>query len=808
MKRKDLIFLLIIGGMVILFFSRAIFSNDTFVYRDFFRYFYPTRYFAWESIRNGIIPLWNPYLYCGIPFLADLQSCIFYPPSIILYLLPFHLGLKFFVIGHYFLAGLFMYLLLKDFELSRSACLVGAITFIFSGYLLSVVDMLTSLTSATWIPLVFFFFNRTLREGRREEGGGRGFWYAILTGIALGMQFLGGEPTLLYATLLSLFFFAIAKGLSGVRNQESGVRSLFKRLSTLHSLLSTLYSLLVTCVIALGLVLFQALPFLEMVINSTRWGGLTYQEASNWPLHPYETIGLLIPLFWREGGDNPLFFPFGQFWLKSVYLGIIPIMLGLIAIIYARRKAVCFFAILFLCFIILSLGDYVPGYQFLYRQFPFFSLIRYPIKFYSLAVFSSSVLAGFGFSHLSGGVGVKRKALRLFLPMNLFLFLIWAVIYFNKTGWYSLIFKVFGLTGPERILTIVDQFEDIFGNFSMVLLFFALGSFVLFWGSLREGRSIYPLIGILCIDLFYFGVGLNPVIPQSLYQHDSGSLRFIKKDKDKDIFRTALSPKTEFYCRSMREPTPVLVLKGAKEFLMPNLGLPHHLFDAYGYGSLTLNDYTKLYTYINTNPYEEVGHLVDLLNVKYIISKREWELTLEDLELVYDDEVKIYRNNSVLPRTFLVPRATICTEEELVERFTDPSFDPRREVLLEEEKGKRKRRGEGRGEKGIGVENRPLSTSKIVEYRPNKVVIQTSSQEPSFLFLSDTYYPGWKAYVDGVETEVYRANYTFRAIELPAGEHLVEFVYRPTSFKVGVLGSGLALMSLLGYGLIKRRITC
>ena len=169
----------------------------------------------------------------------------------------------------------------------------------------------------------------------------------------------------------------------------------------------------------------------------------------------------------------------------------------------------------------------------------------------------------------------------------------------------------------------------------------------------------------------------------------------------------------------------------------------------------------------------------------------------EKWELVYEDEIKVYRNNQVLPRAFIVHHAQVVTgETEVLETMDSPSFDPRTTVVLEEELP---------AEIVQALEVIPPedgSTARIVDYDPGRVSIETTLGSPGFLVLSDTYYPGWKALVDGQESKIYAADYLFRAVYLEQGEHKVEFVYDPLSFRVGLCLSAGALTSVLGCAMI------
>ncbi len=196
------------------------------------------------------------------------------------------------------------------------------------------------------------------------------------------------------------------------------------------------------------------------------------------------------------------------------------------------------------------------------------------------------------------------------------------------------------------------------------------------------------------------------------------------------------------------------------------------------------------------------NRLFDLLGVKYILDKNDlyksdWEpedykFPKDKYELVWQQQKwKIYERKSILPRAFLADNYLVeSNPQKILNKIYDPNFNLRNNIILEEE-----------------ISVAPLSSfwprpessasAEIISYKPSKVIIKTKSREDSLLFLSDNYYVGWKAYVDGRETKIYRANYSFRAVPLPAGNHEVIFVYDPLSFKIGAATSIVSLLIIL-----------
>jgi hypothetical protein len=754
-NKKDIIFILILVGITLLFFAKVLFTNFTFGYGDIHRYFYPIRYFTASAIKEGVIPLWNPYLYAGIPNLAALQPAVFYPVSILTYIFPFFLGIELFIISHFTLSAIFTYLLMINLNVSKPGALVSAITYGFSGFLLSVVDMLTTLSAATWTPLIFLFYNKALTYKSNI--------YLCLTGLFLGIQFLAGEPTQLYGTFIILILFTIGKAL---RAQ------------------ATVFSLPLVGLIALGLVLFQILPFVEMVLLSTRTSGLKFTHATSLSLGPHELLNLILPFFTGNFIAKSHFW-FGQSWLESIYLGILPILFAFISIIFLiRKRIVLFFAIIIFIFLLLSFGNLFPIYQILYNYLPGFSMIRYPVKFFSFAAFGGSILAGFGYDYLI--TKIKDNGSKLISLFSIFI-LIYAgsflVFYLNQEKVILFLKKIFFPYSSD--IQIDTWANTLFINFIVVCSILLLG--ILFISLLfKEKISIdifnFGTIGIIIIDLFLFGVRINPFIYQQIYTYKSDSLKFILQDRD--CYRILLEPKTDKYFHIIRGDTLEEALIGVQKSLVHNYGLFYKVFDAQGYESLVLNDYNQLLKIIKK---EGKWNLLNLLNIKYIISK--FELNMKQLKLVYEDEaIKIYRNTTCLPRAFFVSKARVIKDrQKILEVMKNSTFEPKKEIILEEKIQCKIQNVECK-----------MQNVKIVNYQPNRVVLNAYCDVDSILFLSDTYYPNWVAYIDGKPTKVYRANYSFRAINFPAGEHIVEFVYLPLSFFAGSIGSIVSGLILIG----------
>ena len=170
----------------------------------------------------------------------------------------------------------------------------------------------------------------------------------------------------------------------------------------------------------------------------------------------------------------------------------------------------------------------------------------------------------------------------------------------------------------------------------------------------------------------------------------------------------------------------------------------------------------------------------------------------DDQTMIYRDAqyVTVYENPDALPRAFLVHNAKVVRDDEAtLKEMSDDSFQPRRTLIL----------ADGTPMQGEG-EQRAAERVQITDYQSQRVVISVTAIEPGYLLLSDSWYPGWVARVDGVETPIQRGDYIFRAVPVSAGEHKIEFEYRPISLYVGACISAMAMIVLVALAFFGDRL--
>ncbi|MDP2921879.1 MAG: hypothetical protein Q8O12_05910, partial [Candidatus Omnitrophota bacterium] len=348
---KSAIPIFILAGFTVVFFSDVCFQHKIFAHRDLSRFFYPLREFSANEFLKLRIPLWDPYIQCGSPHLAELQTCVFYPLSVIYLLFPYSLAFNYFIVAHIFLAGIFMYILMREWGYSRRAGFLSALTFMFSGYIISVINLLASLASVIWLPLVILFYERSLKKDWVKN--------SMITGIFMALMFLGGEPVILYVTIFIMFLITCP---------TSQVAAW--QLAKLDRWRCLLRSFIVAFLVFLGLASFQILPFLEFLKQTSR-NLMDFNEASMWSLPVYALGELFFP-YLSESDYIYKDYWTRQSWLVVYYMGIVTVIFAFISLKFdssKKRKAVFYILALGL---LLSFGRYTPLYYFLYNFLPGF----------------------------------------------------------------------------------------------------------------------------------------------------------------------------------------------------------------------------------------------------------------------------------------------------------------------------------------------------------------------------------------------------------------------------------------------------
>jgi O-antigen/teichoic acid export membrane protein len=797
--------------------------------------------FIVQSLQAGEVPLWNPYLFAGVPFLAAGQHSALYPFSILLYILPLTRAYGLFTVLQLWMAGLFMYLFGRVLRMGRFPALIAGITYQLSAFFLVSVVFTMIIAAAVWLPLLLAVIEVMVRK--QEEKGTGPFVpivYVAIGAIALGTHVLAGHPEILVYTLMVMAFYALARLILLWRRVGA-----WKPAARLAAWLGFMVGL------GLGLGSVQLIPLVELVSRSFREGSVTYTDVVGWAYPTRQVITFLVPDFFGNPANHGYWDLISRQWVAvdrifwgiknyveaGSYVGILPLVLAVVAVVGTRRHSpyrrhVWIFAVLAVASLLFVFGT--PLYALLYYGLPGIRQLHSPFRWVFPYTLSISVLAGFGARRLMDlrrdlGVDADKR------PVHPEVYRPWVSLLTWGAFWSGLaltigslvVFLVPGVFVPlaDRFLAAAAKAQEAFSSGRM-LLSYEWRNFLIFGLMLtasgivlrvsrcpiylprRLGRlPLWQLlaVAVVAVDLLTFGAGFNPAADPAWLKFTPPALQFLKE-------RAAEGQPWRLTTYQIPADTKTL-----------NANIPwlHGLQDVRGYDSIIPRQYAEYMSaiegqgellYNRIAPIYGVENLssplLDLLDVRYVAT--EGEIPNADYKLVYDGEVRIYENADALPRAFALPNAEVVSEADLPARLR--TFDPRQVVLLGENPGFSEQTRFLNGEW-------PLQPATVVTYAPNVVFVDVDMPGPGWLVLADSYFPGWKAYrsdlydpmsniqypvpepkyepANETEVEIVRADGNFRAVYLEEGAHRVRFKYTPLSFKLGLYGSFMACVVLL-----------
>ena len=744
-SRRDWAIVALLGLLVALFFWRILTPNladrASFPPGDFSYQFWAFTTFEARELSVGRLPLWNPYTYSGAPFWADIQSAVLYPPSLLTLLLSGLWGgfslfaLEVEAIAHLWLAGAFTYLFARRLTHHRGAALFAAVTFTFGGYLTGYPSQqLAVLETDVWLPLILYFADRALVDRSVERPRLRPqprLPDTLAAGLVWGLALLAGHPQSAMFVFYTFIAYVAFLALSTPRLS----------LPTPHSLILT--PILITLV-GLGLSAVAWLPGLEYMRLSVRASGLYDKMAGGFPL--YDVIQMLLP------GSVSFYSP--------LYVGVLPLLLAIWAALALRRRETTFWGALAVGGLLLSFGGGTFLYTPFYLLIPGFGLFRDQERLAFVVSFALAVLAGYGFK---GQVANGKPANRASSIPNLPPVVGWllaggvglVILFFyglNSVGWRD--DSPFNwLLGRSVWLTILLALT--WGAMKM-------GDWRQETGNRRSGTTPYSLLPacfllIATLDLFTVNWQTNvyPALPET---------------------QTA----TPAVVQAIRgDAGPGEIFRVYNEYrIYENYGVPYALEDTWGASPLRLARYDTWHRSLR------MERLWELLNVKYVITWREKLYAPSEIihrEPTGDEVTYVHRLNRVAPRAWLVHQVEEVSDEAALARLDAFDFDPAQAALVPP----------GASPPLAQPATGESGRVDILRRTPGSLTLTVTAPADALLVLSEVYYPGWQATVDGQATPIIRTDYVLRGIPIPAGSHRVELSYRPRTVLWGaVVGGG------------------
>ncbi|MBD3348743.1 MAG: hypothetical protein GF400_06065 [Candidatus Eisenbacteria bacterium] len=707
--------------------------------------------YANEEMAEGNLPLWNPFIFAGMPFFESMTWSAFVYPSFwikhVVELVPgVELPRLFFLFLHYLLAGLGMFFFLRTKEVGHGGALLGGVAYMLTPHLigLAAIGHGGKVLTSAYIPLILMAADRLLTTGGRK-------WIAVL-GLVGGLQFLARHVQVSYYTWLAvgllLIHYLIVAGRAGEPGRELAGRTV---------------KLVGGIALAVALAAVLLIPLREYSAFSTRAaeaGGMGFEQATMWSTHPKELLSFLVPSVF--GLANETYWGRMPFQQVSHYVGYVVLVLA--AIGASRRSRRTWFLVLLTAVgLFLSFGKYIePIYRMLYSALPGFSRFRVPSLFLTFAQFALAALAGHGASRLLGETGRRRIK---WLPWAIGAAAVGAVVglivmgarpNLARNAASALLGKYAGAQ-TSYVREIAFQAARMASRDAGILVAFAAASGVAIMvaGTRRLAGWIVAalLLGLVIWDVSIVNTRfMDPeeMRPLEAYYPESPAIEYLK-----------------------RQEGPFRIAPVGSGF-NSNAWMYHRLETIGGYHPAKLAATDDLLKDVG------IGNLklLSLLNVRYVVGA-------EDLEHPALEQVApgVHEFAGALPRVFLsggVKR--VSSQQQALAEYSNQRFDPTAYVTVTEELPG-------------PVESTEGSTVDLVSWSPHEIEVAASIRRPCLLVFSEVYYPpGWKAFVDGNETPIFRTDYAFRSVYLEPGEHTVVMRHSAGSLRTGLV---LTLVSLV-----------
>jgi hypothetical protein len=919
-----------LAALVLLFAWRLALTNGILARGDVLLYFYPYWEYRADALRLGRLPLWNPLLFMGAPFLANSQAGVLYPPNWPLIFFPAPTAVKAAVLAHLLLAAAGTYAFgRRALHLSVLGAFTGAAGFALGGYLTAQIEHVNQLQVLAWLPWLLLAAHGLAEAAAARGPGWR--WLALRPALALAvvlaLQLLAGHTQTVFisAAGAGIYLIVLAATTSGGRRERVGVA------------LAALLPFAAAALLAALLAAAQLLPTLELSGQSLRGGGLPLREALSFSLDPRLLGRALLP-----GYSRTLFSEFVGYW------GVAALVLAVLGLGRERRRLAL--AALVGVGLLFALGAFNPLYAGL-AVLPPFSLFRAPARWLALAALGGALLAGAGVDGLAAATA-RRRWLALAAPAALMALtpLAAALTPAGETGplgwpaWADWMGWGLALLAAAALLWLAAPragrrsrnlplpVPTAFAALALVELFGA--SRVLPFNQLTTPEA-YTSVRPALTHLLAARLAPRPSAPEAATTAEtivasSGLVTTVASSLIVPLpAAEASAPPARFLSMSgLRfDPGDLAELRGAleaqlgpasfldfivatkhKEVLSPNLPLAWGVpaVDGYDGGVLPLRHYAA-FTTLFTGQASPDGRLREnlaaapdprllaLVNARYLITDKvrdAWvdgvfydlefsltlpagetariahlpafqataiglvadsfggsllaaledgaevdlpltgsrvalpaparlsaltlrgpitlrglslvdersgafqSLTLGPYRLAHSGDVKVYEHQAVLPRAFVVPQAVVAADADALALLSSASFDPAQTVILAPD---------GAAIPPALAEPDAARTAAITRYESEAVTVHAAG--PGYLVLTDAYYPGWTATVDGQPAPILRACVMFRAVALPPGEHVVEFRFQPWSVSAGLALSALAWLglALMWFGSARRR---
>lgn len=702
---------------------------------------YPFFSYTESRLSQGELPLWNPYIFCGIPFYESFSSPVFYPlRGLPMILFGSEVAIRFLFPMHLILAGLFSWLFLKSIGVSRWGSLVGAFAYASGAWAntLFYAGHGSKVICWAWLPLLLWSVVKWAQS--------RDSRYIAIGAIATGMQGLSSHPQMI------LYSAGCALILALCLTKKPLLKSFSVNLGGLTAIL----------VLGAALAAVQLYPGYLFSQHTSRGEDLSLEAASSYSLAPEETLTMILPGMFglRHGFSDsmvngvPLYFGRLGLRLSSEFMGVAFFILALMGLIFGRNRKIRIALItLAITGAIVSWGGYTPVFALLYKVIPVFRKLRAPHMAAFVTTSSLALASGMGFDALFSSELSKEKLKKAMVVLagvsGLFLVMMIAADPVSRAlqaSWWTRN----GVMDPSPFGVVLSRRASLLSS-DFLRLFTVSGLLAAMVFIVRKGKG----------SVWLFAAALLVI----------SSIELIPFNRSFQVYLRATS------IESMYPDAPQLREMAGNGRVFPggNELVPLGIRSVYGYHAAKTAATDQLLDLIRTS-----SPWVLRQTAMTTYASSEGVASWEEFRPVLADGIPGYPSDP-MPRAF-IPRSIVSGSVEEGFDAIQSGVDPQiRSYVLNPS----------------SVHDGVLGTAEILVDLPEFVEVVTQSSSPGFLVLADSWYPNWEVSVDGIQVELYRANGWMRAVRVPEGEHTVEFSYSNRNVVTGGIISGSAVALIL-----------
>ena len=658
-----------------------------------------------DDLKKGTLPSWNPYNFSGTPLLANIQAGVWYPMNILFLFMPFYIAWTILIIIQPVFAALFLYLYLRNKKILPPVAAFAGISWAFCGFSIAWLTWGTIVQTALWLPLILLSIDKILDSNDKKTK----ILWAGLCAVSLAFAFFAGHAQ------VALYIFIFGAGYAVFQLWHST-----KRDNGLWMLGAVLLAAVLSSV--------QWVPMIQFISHSARVGDTAAWFKEGWFLPWQHLAQFVAPDFF----GNPATLNYWGVWNYGEfigYIGILPLLCALYAVIVRKDRFTRFFAIVLGLVFLFLLPTPIAKIPFELR-IPVLSTMQ-PTRLMVLIDMCLVILAGLGLDAY-----LKNPNKKILLGI--------VVIGIVLAGLWVYVTSVPGMSVSKRNLLLPSALWA--AGSSLLLLAFV---FKKRWTTLFA----FLIISVTLFDLFRFGWKFTPFTPIEYFFPTTNAISFLQGQQK-----------------------PFRVMSLDNRIMPPNVSAYYGIESIEGYDPLYDARYEEFIAALNrrepniappfgfnriiTSPTID-SPLLALLNVTYILSLD--ELKGPGVELMYQEgQTKIYWYKKAMPRIYAVESVVHAdSKQQVISMLYDKTFNPRETAVVEA---------------ALEVSAKQLSDSddiRIISYTNTSFVAVSRLEDAHFVVITNIFDSGWKAYIDSKLTPIYRTNYLFQGILVPKGDHMV-----------------------------------